>query len=886
MNPLYALSHSALFKEVKSSPEGLSTTEVQKRLATFGYNRIEKKGGKGPLKIFLSQFLNLMVFILLAGAGISAFLGDTIDTIAITLVVLLNAVIGFLQEYKAEKAIEALKKMTAASALALRDGRLQKIPAEELVPGDIVVLEEGTQVPADGQLLEVEALKAIESSLTGESNAVEKTVTLAKKPESLGDLSHLAFMGTVVSQGHGKMMVLHTGMKTEFGQIAQMVQNQSDDETPLQKKMNQLVKGLSILILFVIAVVFTVAVYQGKDLSEVLLLCISLVVSVIPEGLPTVITLTLALGVQRLAKEKAVVRRLSAAETLGSTDTICTDKTGTLTQNQMTAEYLYVNGAWKNIQGKGYSPEERFDPESEEESLLLEISALCNNATLFQNKDHWDITGDPTEGALLTLAEKGGIDRSNLEKKHPRKGELVFDSFRKRMSTVHGSVIGGGQRLLTKGAPDSVLEVSTHILENGEEVPLTPKKRQAILKQIELKSSDAYRLLGMAYGTILEEDRVLGGEKTREEKNLVFVGMVALMDPPREEAKAAIAICKEAQIKVIMITGDHALTAAAIGKKLGLETKHVLTGSELETMSDHELSKALKDTFIFARVSPKHKVRILEILQKKGHVVAMTGDGVNDAPALKKADIGIAMGITGTDVSKEASDMVLMDDNFSTIVSSVRRGRIIYANIKKFVRFVLSANFGEITVVSVVFLMGGPLPFVPLQILWVNLLTDTLPALALGVDEGEADLMKKAPRKQNESILKDLIGVGLLAGLICAGVCLSLYLFYEKTSSLAHLRTVLLCSIVIFEMFLVFSVRSETKHYFHRFLSNPYLLLGVGSSLLLQIMAVYLTPLQNLLKTAPLSGQDWIRIGLSCALGILILEIWKLVKVRFYAATR
>lgn len=871
MNPLYALSTPALLKELSSSSKGLSTKEAQKRLLRFGPNQIEKNGSKSPFRIFLSQFLNWMVLILLSGALISGFMGDWIDMLAIGLVILLNAVIGFLQEYKAEKAIEALKKMTASFALALRDGTLQKVPAQQLVPGDIVILEEGAQIPADGRLLEVEGMKTIEASLTGESNAIEKAVSPVKNPESLGDLVHIAFMGTVVSQGHGRMLVLHTGMKTEFGQIAQMVQEQKDEATPLQKKMDQLVKNLSVLILGVISVIFVIAVLQGKSLGEVLLLCISLVVSVIPEGLPTIITLTLAMGVQRLAKENAVVRRLSAAETLGSTDIICTDKTGTLTQNQMTAEAYFVNNSWNAVEGQGYAPTDHFEVGTKEEELLLRIGSLCNNATLFRNKSTWGITGDPTEGALLTLAQKGGLSLNDLEKKWPRHAELVFDSFRKRMSTVNGKL------LFTKGAPDSVLEVCTHIVENGKRSILSPTKKKAILKQIEQKSAAAYRVLGMAYKEVAK------GEKP-EEKQLTFVGLVALMDPPREEAKKAIAICKEAQIQVIMITGDHALTAAAIGKKLGMETSSVLTGAELERMTDAALSKALKTTRIFARVSPKHKVRILELLQRKGHIVAMTGDGVNDAPALKKADIGIAMGITGTDVSKEASDMVLMDDNFSTIVSSVGRGRVIYANIKKFVRFVLSANFGEITVVSAIFVLGGPIPFVPLQILWVNLLTDSLPALALGVDEGEEDLMKKAPRKNGESILKDLIGVGLLAGLLCAAACLALYFYYKDSSSLPHLRTVLLCTIVVFEMLLVFSVRSENKHYFHRFFSNPYLLLGVASSVVLQILAVYLPFLQKVLKTAPLTGQDWVNITATCAVGILVLEIWKLVKNRYAPA--
>ncbi|QQR55546.1 HAD-IC family P-type ATPase [Candidatus Peregrinibacteria bacterium] len=494
MNPLYTLATPAVFKEVKSSLSGLTSKEAQKRLAEFGPNRIEKKGGKGPLKIFLSQFWNLMVLILMVGVSISSFLGEWIDAIAILMVIVLNAVIGFLQEYKAEKAIEALRKMTAAYALALRDGSIQKVPAEQLVPGDIVILEEGTQVPTDGKLLEVEGMKTIEASLTGESNAVEKSLKMPKKAESLGDLCHMAFMGTVISQGHGRMVVLQTGMKTEFGQIAQMVQEQKDEATPLQKKITQLIQTLSLLTLGVMGVVFLLAVLQGKSMSEVLLLCISLAVSVIPEGLPTIITLTLALGVQKLAKENAVVRRLSAAETLGSTDIICTDKTGTLTQNQMTVEALYINGYWKDIQGNGYAPEPQFKPGSQEETLLLQIGGLCNNATLFKSKNLWNITGDPTEGALLTLAEKGGLDLETLQKKWPRKKELVFDSFRKRMSTLNQST------LFTKGAPDSVLETCTHLLERGKEVPLTPALKKSILKEIEQKSSEAYRLLGMAYG--------------------------------------------------------------------------------------------------------------------------------------------------------------------------------------------------------------------------------------------------------------------------------------------------------------------------------------------------------------------------------------------------
>ncbi len=852
---------NTVLKELQSSEKGLSSTEARSRLKHFGLNEIKASGGTPWYKILLSQFLNIMVLILMAAMVVSVLAKEEIDAIAIGIIIVINATVGFLQEYKAEKAIEALRKMTAPYALVRRDGELQKVNAKELVPGDIVILEEGAQVPADLRLIEIAQLHCIESSLTGESLSVEKSLTLPKEVTGLGDQKNRTFLGTVVSQGHGVGIVVETGMNTEFGKIAKMVQMEQNELTPLQKQLNQLSKVLAVIVVVTAAAMFVLSLLTGRDLLEMFLLSISLAVSVIPEGLPAVITLTLALGVQRIAKQNAIVRKLAAAETLGSVSTICTDKTGTLTQNEMTVKVIWVNNRSIEIPGIGYAPKEKIPVEDDEMELLIRTAALCNNAALFQSGKKWSISGDPTEGALITLARKAGIDSEKLKKQYPREEELVFDSDRKRMSTLNKGVV------YTKGSPDGILDICTYIQLEGKVIKLTPAKRKEIFKKTEELAKQAYRVLGFAYkksASAVEED-------------LVFLGLAAMIDPPRPEVKAAIQICKNAYIKTVMITGDHALTAKAIGKEIGLYTEGdlVLTGAELQKMSVTKLASVVEQVSIYARVNPSDKVKILEALQKRGHTVSMTGDGVNDAPALKRADIGVAMGITGTDVSKEASDMVLMDDNFATIVSTVEIGRTIYRNIKKFVRFLLSANFSAVILVCITFLLNLPIPFLPLQILWVNLLTDAFPALALGMDSGEKDIMSLRPRDPKQSIFKDLIAFSLLAGFLSSVSSLYLYFGSLNETTLEHTRTIVFTSIVVFELMLVFAIRYPDKHYFTGFFKNKFLILSVLFSIGLQFLALYNPFLQKVLQTYPLSFSDWLLITGLAAICMVIIEIWK-----------
>lgn len=862
MNSWSTPSINAILKDLKSSEKGLSSGEARTRLKQYGPNEIKETGGVKWYTILLSQFVNIMVLILIAAMSVSFAIGEMLDAIAIGIIILINSVVGFIQEYKAERAIEALRKMTAPYALVKRDGKVQKIAARDLVPGDMVVLEEGAQIPADLRLVELAQLHTVEASLTGESLPVEKSLDSPKKAAGLGDLKNMAFLGTVVSQGHGLGVVVETGMQTEFGKIAHMVQTTRNEPTPLQKQLNRLSKVLAILVVGIATGMFLLSLLRGNDLLEMFLLSISLAVSVIPEGLPAVITLTLALGVQRIAKKNAIIRKLAAAETLGSVSVICTDKTGTLTQNEMTVKVLWVNNRQIEIPGIGYSPTEKIPVEDDELELLIKTAALCNNASLFQKGKQWTVGGDPTEGALLTLVRKAGMEAVSLTKKFPRSKELVFDSDRKRMSTLNKGV------LYTKGAPDGILEICSHIQIEGKVMKLTPAKKKELLKANEDLAKKAYRVLGFAYKKT----------STATEKDMVFLGLAAMIDPPRPEVKGAIQICKSAHIRTVMITGDHALTATAIGKDIGLysEGDLVLTGVELEKMSFAKLCSIVEKVSIYARVNPSDKVKILKALQSKGHTVSMTGDGVNDAPALKGADIGVAMGITGTDVSKEASDMVLMDDNFATIVNSVESGRTIYRNIKKFIRFLLSANFDEVILVSVVFLMGYPIPFLPLQILWVNLLTDALPAIALGTDNAEKDIMTLKPRDPHQSIFKELISFSLLAGILSALVSLFLYFRTVDVYSIEKTRTLMFTTIVVFELFLVFSVRFSDKHFFTGFFKNKLLLFSVILSLGLQLIAIYTPFMQKILETEALSKTDWLWMLGLCAGAVSLIEVWKL----------
>lgn len=865
------------FKELDSEEDGLSEKEAKRRLQQYGPNEIKEEGKITWLQILLGQFKNIMIVILLVAGLISFLAHEYIDTAAILVIVLLNTLIGFIQEYKAEKTIEAMKKLTAASALVIRNGKSIKINARDLVPGDVIVIEEGSSIPADARLFEASELNTIESSLTGESTPILKTIETVKTCNSLGEMQNIVFLGTRVAKGHGMAVVINTGMNTEFGKIAGLVQNEGVSQTPLQKKLNHLSKVLAIVVVCLCGIMFGVGVLLKKDVVEMMLINISLAVSVIPEGLPAVITLTLAIGVKKLAKKNALVRKLPAAETLGSVSVICTDKTGTLTQNEMTVQRVYTSGSEYTVTGVGYETNGEVLKDgvkvpvysNNELTYIMTSGILCNNSRLIEENKKLEVSGDPTEACLLTLAGKWGIKVEDTQKKFPRLNEIVFDSDRKRMSTKNK--IGNEYFLLTKGAPDSILAVCDKISVNGKEEKLDAKHRKEILKMNEKYGASALRVLGFAYKRLKEK------EKGAEEE-MVFLGLVGMIDPARPEVKDAVAKCKSAGIDVVMITGDHANTAVAIAKEIGIfnENDTFLTGTELEEMSLSKLSKMVGKVKVYARVNPAHKVKILEALKKHGKIVSMTGDGVNDAPALQKADIGVAMGITGTDVSKEASDIILTDDNFATIVTSVEYGRVIYENIKKFIRFLFSANFGELIMISAVFMLGFPIPLIPLQILWINLLTDALPAIALGVDTPDKDIMKQMPRNPKSHIFKELLGFSIFAGSIAALSGVLLFFYYYEKGNLDHARTVVFTGSVVFQLMLVFSTRYENRHYFTNFLSNKYLLLGVASSLLLQLAVIYHPALQEVFETTTLTAEDWKIILSASAAGIIVVEIWKL----------
>lgn len=867
----YQKNIEEIFKDLKTSERGLTDAKVKSVKEKFGLNEISEAN---PIKwwhIFFAQFANIMVLILIFGAVISFMLDEKIDAYAILTIVVINTIIGFTQEFKAEKAIDALKELAAPDAIVVRGGETFHIEAKDLVPGDIIVLEEGMYVPADARIIESAELNCLESSLTGESTPVQKTENVIKKDVSVGDMNNMVFMGTTVAKGHGTAVVVNTGMKTYFGSIANLVQNERNVETPLQKRLDHLSKVLAVVILGLIGVLFGISFFTGRDLLEMFILSISLAVSVIPEGLPAVITLTLAIGVQKMAKDNAIIRKLAAAETLGSTNYICTDKTGTLTQNQMTVQRIFTNGEDIQVTGIGYEPngEIKGDLQNEELRLLLDIGALCNNSRLLQNNE-WEVIGDPTEGCLLTLAKKAGIDVHNLHKDFQRTYENVFDSERKRMSTVHEREV-----MYMKGAVDSVLDVCKYIQLGGEVIKLTDKIRKELLEKNAEYASEAYRVLGFAYRKGLEAENY-------SEKDMIFVGMVGMIDPPRPEVKEAIKTCKDAHISVVMITGDHAMTAKAIGSAIGLyeEGEKILTGNDLNQMSEAELIDTIDDVSIFARVNPAHKVKILKAIQSKKNIVAMTGDGVNDSPALKAADIGIAMGITGTDVAQESSDMILTDDNFATIVKTIESGRQIYTNIKKFIAYSLSANFDEVFLVTIAFLMGMPLPFVPLQVLWINLMTDSLPGIALGIDKPSKGIMKLKPRLHSSGIIKEILAFSVFAGVISAVVSIAVYFMFVNNSSIEYTRTIVITTIVVFELMLAFSVRDEYGSSFKDMFNNWLIWFAVILASILQLAVIYVPWFQNIFDTVAIKAEDWIYVIGAPLVAIIIIEVWKLTRKR------
>nr|WP_245534004.1 calcium-transporting P-type ATPase, PMR1-type [Effusibacillus pohliae] len=861
---------------------GLTSKEVEERRLRYGENRLSEGEHVSLLSLFLNQFRDFMVLVLLAATLISGLLGEYTDAITIIAIIIVNGILGFLQEVRAERSLASLKQLAAPTAHTIRDGKKVTVPAAELVPGDIVLLESGDRVPADLRLIRCQSLEIEESSLTGESLPVTKSVDPIEDPlAGVGDRRNMAYMGTMVTRGKGVGVVVATGMDTEMGLIADLIQTAEDMDTPLQRRLEQLGKVLVYVALAITAVVVITGILHGHGIYEMFLAGVSLAVAAIPEGLPAIVTIALALGVQRMIKRRAIVRKLPSVETLGCASVICSDKTGTLTQNMMTVQQVWVSGRFYDVTGSGFEPEGEFqlagkkvDPRKRDDlRRLLEIGALCNNAELIQEKagksgGRWTVYGDPTEGALLVLAAKAGITPQQLAEAEQRLDELPFDSTRKMMSVITKNQ-AGQVRLLVKGAPDILLDRCTHILIDGKVVPMSASLRKAVMQANETMAVGALRNLAIAYRPVKDPAELKAADP---ERGLIFMGLVGMIDPPRPEVYQAIAKCKRAGIKTVMITGDHQVTAEAIARQIGILPPGglVVNGAKLEAMSDKELQKKVEDIYVYARVSPEHKLRIVKALQKNGHVVAMTGDGVNDAPAIKAADIGIAMGRTGTDVAKEASALVLADDNFATIVAAIEEGRGIYDNIRKFVRYLLASNVGEILVMFLAMLAGLPLPLLPIQILWVNLVTDGLPAIALGVDPAEKNIMQKRPRNPKESIFARGVGQKILTrGILIGFVTLAVFwlTYSAEPNHLVKAQTMAFATLVMAQLIQVFDCRSVEGGIFSRnILENPWLIVAVAISALLLISVIYVEPMQPIFKTVPLNVWDWIAVMAAAAI--------------------
>lgn len=850
---------------------GLTLQETEQRRERYGENRLSEGEQISLLSLFFTQFRDFMVLVLMAATLISGLLGEYTDAITIIAIIIVNGILGFLQEVRAERSLASLKELAAPTAHAIRDGQKVTIPAIDLVPGDIVMLESGDRVPADLRLLRTQALEVEESSLTGESMPVPKiTETIEDIHASLGDRRNMAYMGTMVTRGKGIGVVVATGMDTEMGLIADLIQTAEDSETPLQRRLEQLGRILVYIALAITAVVVITGILRGHGIYEMFLAGVSLAVAAIPEGLPAIVTIALALGVQRMIKRRAIVRKLPSVETLGCATVICSDKTGTLTQNMMTVQQVWVGGRLYDVTGSGFQPEGDFklsgkkvDPLRHGDlKRLLEIGVLCNNAELAGDRDSkngWKVYGDPTEGALLVLASKAGIARTDMDSLEQRIDELPFDSTRKMMSVLTQTK-QGDYFLLTKGAPDVLVDRCSHMLLDGRVVPMSTSLRKAIAQANESMAVSALRNLGIAYRPV----RHLSDIKVpNPEKDLIFIGLAGMIDPPRPEVYEAIRTCRRAGIKTVMITGDHQMTAEAIARQIGIlpTNGRVINGKQLGMLTDSELKKRVEEIYVYARVSPEHKLRIVKALQENGHVVAMTGDGVNDAPAIKAADIGIAMGRTGTDVAKEASALVLSDDNFATIVAAIEEGRGIYDNIRKFVRYLLASNVGEILTMFLAMLAGLPLPLLPIQILWVNLVTDGLPAIALGVDPSEKNIMQKPPRNVKESIFSRGLGFkilsrGILIGLVTLAVFWMTYA--DDPANLAKAQTMAFATLVMAQLIQVFDCRSVEGGIFSRnIFENPWLIASVIVSAFLLGGVIYIEPLQPIFKTVPLNVIDW-----------------------------
>ncbi len=890
MKEWYQLDASTVARHLQSDCDtGLSDGEPVRRRSVHGLNRLVETGGRSVFLILWEQLSGALVIMLIAAAGVSLYLGELKDAVVITIIIVLNALLGFVQDFRAERAMAALRQLAVPTVRVLRNGKRMDIQATELVPGDIIFLETGNIVAADCRVIENVNLRVQEAALTGESEPVEKiSDALPSTRLSTADRTNMLFMGTTVSYGRGRAIVTATGMRTELGQIATMLQSVDRDPTPLQRRLAHLGRRLATAALLIVAVVFFLGLFRGESPRLMFMTALSLAVAAVPEGLPAVATVALALGARKMLRRNALIRKLPAVETLGSVTVICSDKTGTLTQNRMTVEVL--DAAHDYLELMAPSRDELSTATSHDNhylaadhaglALLVAAGSLCNDASLESDEQPGDYraSGDPTEGALVIAAARAGMLKTDLERVYERVGEVPFDADRKRMTTIHrahgdlevdsspvaralSSVQDGDVRFVafTKGAVDSVLAVSSKVWVNEHAEPLDKAWRERIEVAQNRLADRGMRVIGVAFRPLSRQP--LNGPSVADEHDLTFVGMTGMIDPPRPEVKHAVARCKSAGIRYIMITGDHPRTAKHIADGLGIPSQgRTLTGEELDRMSIAELKQVAKDVSIFARVSPEHKLKIVQALQSDGEIVAMTGDGVNDAPALKKADIGVAMGITGTDVAKEAADAVLLDDNFSTIVGAVEEGRIIFDNIRKFVKYTMTSNAGEIWLMLLAPFLGMPLPLIPLQILWINLVTDGLPGLALAVEPGERDTMQRPPYPPNQNVIDrpmtlDIVWIGLLMGVISLGAG---YFYWQPVASdNSYFRTIIFTVLTLSQMGNALALRASRDSVFQIGLfSNPLLVAAVGLTFALQMAVIYLPAFQDIFATAALSVRD------------------------------
>jgi Ca2+-transporting ATPase len=901
--PWHQLSLPEICRSLETDGKnGLSPEEAKARLAKYGANELAQKKGTSIWQMFLEQFKDYMVLILLAASIVSAAVGELVDSAVIIAIVIVNACLGVSQEYRAGKALEALKKMSAPNAKVIRGGEHVMIPAAELVPGDLVTLETGDYVPADVRIAESVNLKVEEAALTGESVPVEKETAVLEGDIGLGDQVNCGFMSTLITYGRGLGIVTSTGMTTVIGKIAEMIQEEEEEATPLQKKLNQLGKVLGTACLAICAVVFLMGLLRGEPVLEMFMTAVSLAVAAIPEGLPAVVTIVLALGMQRMVKHRAIMKKLHAVETLGSTTVICSDKTGTLTQNQMTIVRMYLSGTEMTVTGEGYCPEgdilidgQKADLSREPALLrLLEIQALCNDSRLEHDTadgaDTWKIHGDPTEGAMVVTAAKAGLTREAMNQKQPRLQEIPFDSQRKLMTTFHRDE-EGRPVAHTKGAPDILVSLCTQILRrDGSVEAITPADVQAILDQNKALAGQALRVLAMACKPVGE----IPDKPTPEndEKNLIFVGLAGMIDLPRAEALEAVKVCKTAGIRVIMITGDYKDTAAAVARDLGIIERddQVMAGAELNPMDDRQLADVVKTVSVFARVSPEHKVRIVQAVRDNGGIAAMTGDGVNDAPALKRADIGVAMGITGTDVTKETADMIVTDDNFASIVEAVEEGRVIYSNIRKFVFFLMSCNVGEILIIFLAMIFQWPIPLLPIHLLWINLVTDAFPALALGTEKKEPGLMNDPPRNPAEPIINKnmIINIAVQACVMTAAVLFAFWLGCSRAGGMADPtglmtgRSYAFVTIISCELLRAYTARSERYTIFRiGVFSNRNMNLATVFSFALLFVVMLIPALRDIFNVSRFSVNDLEIVALLAILPLIFGELTKVVKRAF-----